>query len=267
MYTLSVIFWKQQQYEVSPLEIAIETMETTNEMLKSLINQHRSDSSLRIDPLSMKLNGMVDPAVNGGIFNYKVGQRSSKVILTVTEKSNYFGDIVPTKVFFRKIFGGEILNWMLKATLLQMLRELMLYRWFTLKYVIDPENRFWKCCPFKAVFLTLPMLRLLLSKARGCKGFWKPSKPCHVSIPGIVLAESSQMTTHVPGFQSFQWNYSCHNKYKFCGLFFKGVLEKEVTCVWSGRPSLVTETARVEQHEIFPVTMNINFEILFPRVS
>ena len=46
------------------------------------------------------------------------------------------------------------------------------------------------------------MLRLS-SKADGCKDFWKPSKPCHVGIHGIALAEHSQVNTHEPGFQSF----------------------------------------------------------------
>ena len=30
--------------------------------------------------------------------------------------------------------------------------------------------------------LALTMLRLLMSKAQGCKDFWKPSKPCHIGI-------------------------------------------------------------------------------------
>ena len=34
-------------------------------------------------------------------------------------------------------------------------------------------------------YLTLPMLRLLASKAQGCKDFWKPSKPWHVGIHWI----------------------------------------------------------------------------------
>ena len=46
------------------------------------------------------------------------------------------------------------------------------------------------------------MLRLLSSKARGCKVFRTPSKPCHVGTHWIALAEHSQMSTHVPGFQS-----------------------------------------------------------------
>ena len=51
--------------------------------------------------------------------------------------------------------------------------------------------------------LTLSMLSLLLSKTPEHKDFWKPSKPCHVGILWIALAEYFQMSTHLPGFQSF----------------------------------------------------------------
>ena len=47
------------------------------------------------------------------------------------------------------------------------------------------------------------MLRLLSPKAQGRKDFRKPSKPSHVSVQRVALAEDSQMSTHVPGFQSF----------------------------------------------------------------
>ena len=51
--------------------------------------------------------------------------------------------------------------------------------------------------------LTLSMLRILLSKGQECKYFWKSSKPYHIGIHWIALAEYSQMSTHLPGFQSF----------------------------------------------------------------
>ena len=38
---------------------------------------------------------------------------------------------------------------------------------------------------------------------RSTRLFWKLSKPCHIGIHWIALAEFSQMSTHVPGFQSF----------------------------------------------------------------
>ena len=58
-------------------------------------------------------------------------------------------------------------------------------------------------CRVSFMLLTLSMLRLHLSKAQGQKDFWKTSKPCHVGIHWIALTEHSQMSTHVPGFQSF----------------------------------------------------------------
>ena len=58
-------------YEVTPLENAIETMEGTNQKLKGLIDAHQLDMTLRVDPLGMVVNGVVDAAVNGGIMLYK----------------------------------------------------------------------------------------------------------------------------------------------------------------------------------------------------
>ena len=58
------------------------------------------------------------------------------------------------------------------------------------------------------VLLTLPMLRLLMSKAQRCKDFWKPSKLCHVSIHWRAVTEYSQMSTHLPGFQPSLWSFA-----------------------------------------------------------
>lgn len=56
---------------ISPLENAIETMSATNEKILMLINQYQQDENLPINPLSMCLNGIVDPAVMGGFTNYE----------------------------------------------------------------------------------------------------------------------------------------------------------------------------------------------------
>lgn len=64
----------RRQEEISPLANAIETMETANEKLGNLVQQQGCDRSLSINPLSMMLSGIVDPAVMGGFSNYeKVG--------------------------------------------------------------------------------------------------------------------------------------------------------------------------------------------------
>ncbi|NWV36779.1 DOCK2 protein, partial [Grantiella picta] len=56
---------------ISPLENAIETMMKTNEKIMSEINRHQNDPSLPVNPLSMLLNGIVDPAVMGGFTKYE----------------------------------------------------------------------------------------------------------------------------------------------------------------------------------------------------
>lgn len=59
------------QVEISPLENAIETMQLTNDKISSMVQQHLDDPGLPINPLSMLLNGIVDPAVMGGFANYE----------------------------------------------------------------------------------------------------------------------------------------------------------------------------------------------------
>ncbi|KAM4577944.1 dedicator of cytokinesis protein 5 [Fundulus diaphanus] len=57
--------------EISPLMNAIETMEMANEKLSNLVQQQACDRSLSVNPLSMMLSGIVDPAVMGGFSNYE----------------------------------------------------------------------------------------------------------------------------------------------------------------------------------------------------
>ncbi|XP_060621005.2 dedicator of cytokinesis protein 2 [Anolis sagrei] len=59
------------QTTISPLENAIETMSMTNEKILAMINQYQGDENLPINPLSMLLNGIVDPAVMGGFAKYE----------------------------------------------------------------------------------------------------------------------------------------------------------------------------------------------------
>ncbi|XP_075699239.1 dedicator of cytokinesis protein 1 [Rhinoderma darwinii] len=57
--------------EISPLENAIETMQLTNEKINNMVQQHMNDTNMPINPLSLLLNGIVDPAVMGGFANYE----------------------------------------------------------------------------------------------------------------------------------------------------------------------------------------------------
>ncbi|XP_048193177.1 dedicator of cytokinesis protein 2-like, partial [Perognathus longimembris pacificus] len=59
------------QSTISPLENAIETMSAANEKILMMINQYQGDPGLPINPLSMLLNGIVDPAVMGGFAKYE----------------------------------------------------------------------------------------------------------------------------------------------------------------------------------------------------
>ncbi|RWS31375.1 hypothetical protein B4U80_06775 [Leptotrombidium deliense] len=56
---------------ISPLEAAIETMESTNNEIKNLILQHIYEQNVPLNQLTMRLNGVVDAAVMGGIVNYE----------------------------------------------------------------------------------------------------------------------------------------------------------------------------------------------------
>uniref|UniRef100_A0A8C8K3Q7 Dedicator of cytokinesis 5 n=1 Tax=Oncorhynchus tshawytscha TaxID=74940 RepID=A0A8C8K3Q7_ONCTS len=62
---------KSISVEISPLQNAVETMEMANEKLSNLVQQQACDSSTSVHPLSMMLNGIVDPAVMGGYSNYE----------------------------------------------------------------------------------------------------------------------------------------------------------------------------------------------------
>ena len=74
------------------------------------------------------------------------------------------------------------------------------------------------------------MLRLLSFKAQGCKDFYKPSKPCHVGTDWIALAECSQMSNYVPGFQSFLNVFASFCIGKISHLLQKGQLKLTLSC-------------------------------------
>ena len=64
------------------------------------------------------------------------------------------------------------------------------------------------------------MLRILLSMAEKCKNLWKPLKPCRVGIHWKGLTECFQMSTHLPGFQSF---------FRFFASFCIGLISHQVS--------------------------------------
>lgn len=60
-------------------------MESTNEKILTMINQYQTDWSLPINPLSMLLNGIVDPAVMGGFAKYEKAFFTEEYIQQHTE--------------------------------------------------------------------------------------------------------------------------------------------------------------------------------------
>lgn len=57
--------------ELSPIENAIETVQAANDQLKDLILQHLTESNVQMNGLALRLQGIIEPAVNGGIANYE----------------------------------------------------------------------------------------------------------------------------------------------------------------------------------------------------
>ena len=87
--------------------------------------------------------------------------------------------------------------------------------------------------------LTLPMLKLLSSEVQGCKDISKSSKPYHVGIHWIALAEFSQISTNVPGFLSFSG-------------FFKHFLMAKlaVSSLWVNRVALLIVPLPLSQNAL-----------------
>uniref|UniRef100_A0A669DD09 Dedicator of cytokinesis 1 n=1 Tax=Oreochromis niloticus TaxID=8128 RepID=A0A669DD09_ORENI len=75
-----ILRWFEVKSEISPLENAIETMQQTNEKISSMVQRHLNDPNLPVNPLSMLLNGIVDPAVMGGFTNYEKAFFNDKYI-------------------------------------------------------------------------------------------------------------------------------------------------------------------------------------------
>ncbi|XP_050668990.1 dedicator of cytokinesis protein 3-like [Leptidea sinapis] len=57
--------------EITPVEFACETMESTERELRNLISQYTADPSRNINPFSMRLQGTIDANVQGGISKYE----------------------------------------------------------------------------------------------------------------------------------------------------------------------------------------------------
>ncbi|XP_018616629.1 dedicator of cytokinesis protein 1 isoform X2 [Scleropages formosus] len=87
--------------EISPVENAMETMQLTNEKINNMVQRHLNDANLPINPLSMLLNGIVDPAVMGGLTNYEKAFFTEKYIhehLEDQEKIEKLKDLIAWQI-------------------------------------------------------------------------------------------------------------------------------------------------------------------------
>ncbi|KAJ8404831.1 hypothetical protein AAFF_G00332180 [Aldrovandia affinis] len=87
--------------EISPLENAMETMQLTNEKINNMVQRHLNDPNLHINPLSMLLNGIVDPAVMGGFTNYEKAfftEKYSQEHLEDMEKIEKLKDLIAWQI-------------------------------------------------------------------------------------------------------------------------------------------------------------------------
>ena len=84
------------QDEMSPIQHALETMESANKGLRSLIGRHKTDTNLSISPLSMKLKGILDATVMGGISNYEKVANTLLVSLCIQAQARVTCDQAPS---------------------------------------------------------------------------------------------------------------------------------------------------------------------------
>ncbi|XP_021925130.1 dedicator of cytokinesis protein 3 isoform X3 [Zootermopsis nevadensis] len=62
---------EKSEKEVAPVQFACETMESVNKELRQLFNQYTLDRKRNINPFSMRLQGIIDANVMGGISKYQ----------------------------------------------------------------------------------------------------------------------------------------------------------------------------------------------------
>lgn len=73
----------------------METMQLTNEKISNMVQRHLNDSNLPINPLSMLLNGIVDPAVMGGFAKYekvRVHPSSNPFVIPLLLPNSYIAE-------------------------------------------------------------------------------------------------------------------------------------------------------------------------------
>ncbi|XP_028174994.1 dedicator of cytokinesis protein 1-like [Ostrinia furnacalis] len=105
---------KQRTYWVSPVEAAVEALRESNRALKALILSARAPDA-PLQPLTMRLNGILDPAVQGGIVNYERAfltpsyeARHPEHAELLTQLKDLIADQIPLLKFGLEVHGARV---------------------------------------------------------------------------------------------------------------------------------------------------------------
>ena len=86
----------------NPVENGIEMVLDNVQQLRTVINRIRGDSTQSTNPLTMKLNGTLDAAVNGGVSKFEVWHFVYKLAL-----SDVYLNDSNTGIFYARILGSQ----------------------------------------------------------------------------------------------------------------------------------------------------------------
>ncbi|RVE51536.1 hypothetical protein evm_003806 [Chilo suppressalis] len=108
----------QRTFWVSPVEAAVEALRESNRALKALILSARA-ADAPLQPLTMRLNGILDPAVQGGIVNYERAfltpsyeARHPEHAELLQQLKDLIADQIPLLKFGLDVHGGRVPNGM-----------------------------------------------------------------------------------------------------------------------------------------------------------
>lgn len=125
----------RQTLELSPVEHACDVIETMSKELKKLIVSYSIDPSKQLTPLTMRLQGVIEAAVNGGLSKYQEAFFDPKYIET---NVNYYPHIKRLKrLIFNQISileGGLSVHKRLVPSSLQPLHSLLVERFTAMKH-------------------------------------------------------------------------------------------------------------------------------------
>lgn len=89
----------------NPVENGIEMVLDNIQQLRTVINRIRADPAQSTNPLTMKLNGTLDAAVNGGVSKFEVWQSN---LLNLLLLSIYYNRCFLHKNIWNKIHSANL---------------------------------------------------------------------------------------------------------------------------------------------------------------